>query len=199
MLRNHKAINSVITNNKVYRGLEQLLHLVRGCAANDAKCQKIFYEKYLGFALKTVYRYLSSYEAAAEVANDAFVKIFRAFNKFEYAQAANVESLLMAWMRRIVINTAIDYIRANQAQKKYQPITEDAWNGHETEVRSDEQLLYKEIIELVRKLSPSYRSVFNMYVIDGYSHQEIGKILGISVGTSKSNLTGRERFCKNTL
>ena len=199
MLRNLWSINPVIYNNKVYRGLEQLLHLIKGCAANDAKCQKVFYEKYLGFALKTVYRYLSSYEAAAEVTNDAFIKIFRAFGKFEYEHAANVESLLMAWMRRIVINTAIDHIRVNQAQKKYQPITEDAWNGHEAEVKSDEQLLYKEIIELIRKLSPSYRAVFNMYVIDGYSHQEIGKILGISVGTSKSNLARARAFLQKYL
>ncbi|HTN09276.1 RNA polymerase sigma factor [Agriterribacter sp.] len=179
--------------------MEQLLYLVRGCAANDAKCQKIFYEKYLGFALKTVYRYLSSYEAAAEVTNDAFVKIFRAFGKFEYARAANIESLLMAWIRRIVINTAIDHIRVNQAQRKYQPISEDAWYDPEAEVRSDDQLLYKEIIELVRKLSPAYRAVFNMYVIDGYSHQEIGKILGISVGTSKSNLARARAFLQKYL
>ena len=97
LLRNLWSINLVIYNNKVSRGLEQLLHLIKGCAANDAKCQKVFYEKYLGFALKTVYRYLSSYEAAAEVTNDAFIKIFRAFGKFEYEHAANVESLLMAW------------------------------------------------------------------------------------------------------
>ncbi len=179
--------------------MEQLLYLVRGCTANDAKCQQVFYEKYLGFALKTVYRYLSSYEAAAEVTNDAFVKIFRAFGKFEYAHAANVESLLMAWMRRIVINTAIDHIRVNQAQRKYQPISEEAWNGYEAEGRPDEQLLYKEIIELIRKLSPSYRTVFNLYVIDGYSHQEIGKMLGISVGTSKSNLARARAFLQKYL
>ncbi|HRP55910.1 RNA polymerase sigma factor [Agriterribacter sp.] len=179
--------------------MEQLLHLIKGCVANDAKCQKVFYEKYLGFALKTVYRYLSSYEAAAEVTNDAFVKIFRAFGKFEYRHAANVESLLLAWMRRIVINTAIDYIRVSQAQKRYQSIAEDSWNNHEAEVRSDEQLLYKEIIELIRKLSPSYRAVFNLYVIDGYSHQEIGKMLGISVGTSKSNLARARAFLQKYL
>lgn len=167
--------------------------------ANDAKYQKVFYEKYLGFVLKTVYRYMSSYEAAAEVSNDAFVKIFKAFNKFDYQHASNPEMLLMAWMRRIVINTSIDYIRVLQAQKKHYPITENMWEGKEPETRSDDQLLYKEMIELIRKLSPSYRAVFNMYVIDGYSHQEIADILGISVGTSKSNLARARAFLQKYL
>jgi len=179
--------------------LEPLIHLIKGCIANDAKYQKVFYEKYLGFVLKTVYRYMTSYESAAEVANDAFVKVFKAFNKFDYQHASNPEMLLMAWMRRIVINTAIDYIRVLQAQKKHFPITENMWEGREPETRSDDQLLYKEMIELVRKLSPSYRAVFNMYVIDGYSHQEIADTLGISVGTSKSNLARARAFLQKYL
>ncbi len=142
---------------------------------------------------------MSSYESAAEVANDAFIKIFRAFGKFEYQHAANVESLLMAWMRRIIINTAIDHLRVNQVHKNHQPITENIWNGQEAETRADEHILYREIIELIRKLSPSYRAVFNLYVIDGYSHQEIGKMLGISVGTSKSNLARARAFLQKYL
>lgn len=199
--RNHQATNHVviIISIKVYRGLEQLLHLVKGCAANDAKHQKVFYETYLGFVLKTVYRYLNNYEAAAEVANDAFVKIFRSFGKFEYSRATDVESLLMAWMRRIAVNTAIDHIRVSQKQSKYQPVAGKEWNDSKTEIRSDDQLLYKEMIELIRKLSPSYRTVFNMYVIDGYSHHEISKMLGISVGTSKSNLARARAFLQKYL
>ncbi|MBX2923686.1 MAG: RNA polymerase sigma factor [Chitinophagaceae bacterium] len=179
--------------------MEPLIHLIKGCIAGETKCQKIFYEKYLGLVLKTVYRYMSSYEAAAEVSNDAFVKIFKAFSKFDYQHASNPEMLLMAWMRRIVINTAIDHIRIAQSQKKHYPITEEIWEGKEPETRSDDQLLYKEMIELIRKLSPSYRAVFNMYVIDGYSHQEIAAILGISVGTSKSNLARARAFLQKYL
>ncbi|MGN6493285.1 MAG: RNA polymerase sigma factor [Agriterribacter sp.] len=176
-----------------------MIHLIKGCIANDAKCQQVFYEKYLGFVLKTVYRYVSSYDAAAEVSNDAFVKIFKAFSKFDYEHAANPEMLLMAWMRRIVINTAIDHIRVMRAQSKHHSITEEIWEGKEPATRSDDQLLYKEMIELIRKLSPSYRSVFNLYVIDGYSHQEIADMLGISVGTSKSNLARARAFLQKYL
>ncbi|MFT3747423.1 MAG: RNA polymerase sigma factor [Agriterribacter sp.] len=167
----------------------ELTNLIEGCVGNDEKCQKVFYEKYLGFVLKTVYRYVSTYESANEVSNDAFIKIFKSFVKFDYKNATNPEMLLMAWMRRIVVNTAIDYLRVSQAQKRYQPLTE--LNENHTEkviVSSDEKVVYKELIELIKKLSPSYRAVFNMYVIDGYTHQEISKALGISVGTSKSNL-----------
>lgn len=167
----------------------ELTNLIEGCVGNDEKCQKVFYEKYLGFVLKTVYRYVSTYEPANEVSNDAFIKIFKSFGKFEYKNAINPEMLLMAWMRRIVVNTAIDYLRVSQAQKRYQPLTELNENHSEkVVVSSDDKMLYKELIELIKKLSPSYRAVFNMYVIDGYTHQEISKTLGISVGTSKSNL-----------
>jgi RNA polymerase sigma factor (sigma-70 family) len=179
--------------------LEQLIHIIQGCVGNDAKCQKVFYEKYLGFVMKTVYRYVSTYEIAAEVSNDAFIKIFRSFNKFEYQKASNPEMLLFAWMRRIVINTSIDHLRVSQAQKRYQPVTE-LQEAHEPEMpNADEKLLYKELIELIRKLSPSYRVVFNMYVIDGYTHQEIAKALGISVGTSKSNLARARAFLQKYL
>lgn len=149
--------------------------------------------------MKTVYRYVSTYETAAEVSNDAFIKIFRSFNKFEYQKASNPEMLLFAWMRRIVINTSIDHLRVSQAQKRYQPVTE-LQEAHEPEMsNADEKLLYKELIELIRKLSPSYRVVFNMYVIDGYTHQEIAKALGISVGTSKSNLARARAFLQKYL
>ena len=181
--------------------MEQLLQLIEGCIGNDAKCQKVFYEKYLGFVLKTVYRYVSSYESAAEASNDAFIKIFRSFKNFEYRHATNPEMLLFAWMRRIIVNTAIDYLRVSQAQKRHPPVTTTL---HETAadtepVNADDKLLYKELIELVRKLSPSYRAVFNMYVIDGYSHQEIADMLGISVGTSKSNLARARAFLQKYL
>lgn len=179
--------------------MDSLIHLIKGCIANDAKCQKIFYEKYLGFALKTAYRYLSTYESAAEVSNDAFIKIFRTFGKFEYEHALNAEALLLAWMRRIVINTAIDHLRSLHSQKQIQFMSDEMWEGNEPAVQQQDQLLYKEIIELVRKLSPAYRTVFNLYVIDGYNHQEIAGILGISVGTSKSNLARAKAFLQKYL
>ena len=178
----------------------ELTNLIEGCVGNNEKCQKVFYEKYLGFVLKIVYRYVSSYESANEVSNDAFIKIFKSFVKFDYKNATNPEMLMMAWMRRIIVNTAIDYLRVSQAQKRYQPLAE--LNENHTEkvvVNSDEKVLYKELIELVRKLSPSYKAVFNMYVIDGYTHQEISKALGISVGTSKSNLARARAILQNCL
>lgn len=180
--------------------MDQLLPLLEGCCGNDAKCQKVFYEKYLGFVLKTVYRYVSSYESAAEVTNDAFVKIFRSFRNFDYRQSANPEMLMFGWMRRITINTAIDFLRVSQAQRRFKPFAELPVAGIETGwINPDNKLLYNELIELIRKLSPSYRTVFNMYVIDGYTHQEIATALGISVGTSKSNLARARAFLQKYL
>lgn len=168
--------------------MEQLINLIEGCTGNDEKCQRVFYEKYLGYVLKIVYRYISTYEAAGEATNDAFIKIFRSLNKFEYNNSVNVERLLLGWMRKIAVNTAIDYLRESQAHKRYQPITELPETDSNYLTGTDERVLYKELIELIKKLSPAYRTVFNMYVIDGYTHHEISEALGISEGTSKSNL-----------
>ncbi len=179
--------------------MEQLIYLIEGCKSNDSKYQKVFYEKYLGFVLRIVYRYITSYESAAEVSNDAFIKIFKVFYRFECGCTENMEGRLRAWMKKIAINTAIDHLRSSQSEKNTQPLADVTLENKDMYTSSDEQLLYKELVGLIRKLSPSYRVVFNMYVIDGYTHQEIATALGISAGTSKSNLLRARAFLQKHL
>jgi len=179
--------------------LEHLLQLLQGCANNNAKSQKEFYDKYLGFVLKISYRYLNSYEAAAEAANDSFVKIFKNIWKFEIRDPVNVERLLLGWIKRIVINTSIDYMHMELPDWKHRPLQEMELQDSLPRDNADNQLLYKELIELVKRLSPGYRAVFNMHVIDGYPHHDIARLLGISVGTSKSNLAKARAFLQKHL
>jgi RNA polymerase sigma factor (sigma-70 family) len=122
------------------------------------------------------------------VVNDGFVKVFRNFSKFHYHDTENLEMILMGWMRMIMINTAIDQLRKNNFLPEIGAISENIWI-HDKSQSSDQALLYKELVKEIKKLPPSYRTVFNLYVIDGFTHQEIANQLGISVGTSKSNLS----------
>jgi len=179
--------------------LKELLTIVKGCAANDARCQKCLYDFYLGYALKIAFRYVGSYEHAANAANDAFIKIFKGIVKFEIRNVDDLEPMLLGWMRRIIINVSIDYVKKESLMAGHIALNENAWLEADTAHNGDNQLMYKELIALVKKLSPAYRVVFNLHVIDGYSHQEIGRMLGISAGTSKSNLSKAKAFLQKFL
>lgn len=120
--------------------------------------------------------------------NDGYVKLFKNFSRFQYTQPENIEMILMGWMRTIMVNTAIDHLRKNEFLPEIGVVSEHAWQEDKS-TRSDQAILYKELVNEIRKLPPAYRVVFNMYVIDGFTHQEIAGQLGISVGTSKSNLS----------
>jgi len=179
--------------------LTDLVTIIKGCAENDARCQKILYDRYLGFALKTAFRYVHSYDNAAHAANDGFIKMFRAFKTYEIRDKNNVEAMLMGWMKRIVINTSIDFMLRESLVPEHIVLPEEAWSKKDTGATGESNIAYKELIGLIRKLSPAYRVVFNLHVIDGYTHPEIAKMLGISVGTSKSNLAKAKTFLQKFL
>ena len=138
--------------------------------------------------MKTVFRYIYRYDDAVDVVTDGFVKVFRRMETFVCEEPEFLEKILMGWLKRIMINTAIDALRRKSMLPEIGGIPDEVWDvpgGRE----SDQLLLYKDIIEMVKELPPSYRVTFNMYVIDGYSHVEIAEALGISVGASKSSLS----------
>jgi RNA polymerase sigma-70 factor (ECF subfamily) len=126
-------------------------------------------------------------EDAVEAMNDSFYKIFKDLKSFVPRQGL-LEDSLKAWIRRIFINTAIDQVRRI---RKYSFETLDEKTSEEIsfEENATEAIGYKELLECIGRLSPGYRMVFNLYVIDDYSHEEIAEILGISIGASKSNLS----------
>jgi len=180
--------------------LEPLYQLIKGCIERDNKSQQVFYEHYYGFALKTVFRYIYKYDKATDVVNDSFVKIFNSLEKFQLAkEKSDTEKILMGWMKRILINTAIDELRKQQVAPEIGELPEYIWEEMDRSQNADQKLLYKELICEVKRLPPSYRNVFNMFVIDGFSHNEIAKTLGISEGTSKSALAKAKAQLKKFL
>ena len=175
--------------------MENLPQIISGCAQNNQRDQKRIYEHYYGYCLKTVFRYIYRYDKAVDVVNDGFIKVFRNFQKFSYSGMGSLEMNFMGWMRRIMINTAIDQLRKDSLIPEIGEISENIWIEDKSST-SDQALLYKELINEVKKLPPSYRIAFNMYVVDGFTHQEIATQLGISVGTSKSNLFKAREYLK---
>lgn len=174
--------------------MKKLQSIIVGCEKGDAKSQKILYEQFYGYALKTVFRYIYRYEKAVDVVNDGFVKLFRNFHKFKCEEPENIEQILMGWIRRIMINTAIDELRKNNLSPEIGGIPEYVWEQSNKSHNADQLMLYKDLMLILKKLPPVYRIVFNMFVIDGCPHHEIADALGISVGTSKSNLSKARAF-----
>jgi RNA polymerase sigma-70 factor (ECF subfamily) len=169
--------------------LENLREIIEACAKNNSAYQKLLYERYYGYALKIVFRYVYRYEKATDAVNDGFVKLFRNIGRFTTDDYEHLEQRFMGWMKKIMINVAIDELRRNSMIAEIGGIPEHIWEVADRSLSPDQALLYKELVSLVKQLPPAYRAVFNMVVIDGLSHHEVADILEISVGTSKSNLS----------
>jgi RNA polymerase sigma-70 factor (ECF subfamily) len=128
-------------------------------------------------------------EECEEIVNEGFVKLFKNIHQFDETRQEDTLLSLKGWFKRILINTCIDHYRKTNSSVNGHVLT------HESETIADQgetgidMLSYKEIIESIRMLSPAYRAVFNLFVIEGLSHEEISQTLGISVGASKSNLS----------
>lgn len=168
--------------------MELLQTTITACCRKDPRAQKLLYERFYGFSLKVVFRYIYRYDVAVDVVNDGFIKVFLNLHKFQYREDQCLERIFMGWLRMIMIHTAIDQLRKQSFLPELGYIPEGVWEQADTGPAPDAQLYYKELVREIRKLPPGYRAVFNMYMIDGLTHQEIADALQISVGTSKSNL-----------
>jgi RNA polymerase sigma factor (sigma-70 family) len=146
------------------------------------------YERYRGFALKTVFRYIYRYEKAVDVVNDGFVKFFSHIHQFRMNNEQDAERMLMGWLKKIMINVAIDELRKTNMIPEIGGIADDVWEIPDYHQDADQLLLYKDLMLLIKELPPACRTAFNLYIIDGYSHSEIADMLKISIGTSKSYL-----------
>jgi RNA polymerase sigma-70 factor (ECF subfamily) len=128
-------------------------------------------------------------EECEEIANEGFVKLFKNIHQFDESRQEDTLLSLKGWFKRILINTCIDHYRKNHSSVNGHVLTHESESIPDHSETGIDVLSYKEIIEAIRLLSPAYRAVFNLFVIEGLSHEEISQTLGISVGASKSNLS----------
>lgn len=155
--------------------------LVQKCKSGDLKSQEKLYKHFYGYAMGVGMRYLPDKDDVLEVVNDSFIKVFKAIQFYKDNQP------FRAWLRRIVVNTAIDQQRKNLKYQNNVDIEEAIYVGKPAE--AVDHLSAKDILKLLDKLPEIHRMVFNLYEIDGYSHDEIAEMLAIPVSTSRVYLS----------
>jgi RNA polymerase sigma factor (sigma-70 family) len=178
---------------------KQISALLEGCRNNDRNSQKELYYLLKGYAMKICYRYQNHPEQVEEIVNEGFIKLFKSIRQFDENRHPDIEIALKGWFKRILINTCIDYYRKQSSQINGQVLTDETGNIPDYGENGLDMLSYKEIIQSIRELSPAYRTVFNLFVIEGLSHDEIATQLNISVGASKSNLSKARENLKKIL
>ena len=161
-------------------GDEELHQLITGCVKQDRKSQKVLYKAFYGFSMAICLRYAGNRDEAAEVLNQGFFKVFKNIERYDASRP------FKAWLGKIMMNVSIDYYRAN-LKMAYTEDLERAEHISDGDL-VDKNLHYNDLLAMVQKLPQAYRTVFNLFAIDGYSHDEIADMLNINAGTSKSNL-----------
>ena len=165
--------------------------LIEGCINGNRKCQKALYDKYAPKLFALCLRYTKHYRDAEDVLQDGFVKLFNNLDKFKG------DGSFEGWVRRIFVNTAIQQFR----NKKLQTVNSELYENVLLDNRATgpDNLYYKDLLKKWQSLSRGYRTVFHMYAIEGYSHQEIANVMGISESTSKSQYLRARGMLKTSL
>ena len=158
------------------------LQRIEGCKRQDRKSQQLVYEKYARVMYGICLRYASEKEAAQDLLQDGFIKVFMNINSFEN------KGSFEGWMKRIFVNLALENIRKDKTKKMY---SDDIENVSDLDIIDEAEgdidgITEDELLKMVQELPQGYRSVFNLYAIEDYSHKEISEMLGIAEGTSRS-------------
>lgn len=165
--------------------------LIKGCIDGDPQMQKMLYQIFSSKMYGVCLRYSENVEDANDILQEGFIKVYKNIGKFRS------EGSFEGWIRRIFINTSIEHFRK---KIKHNIISEVQENTVEADsVNVLDSLSTKDILKAINQLSPGYKAVFNMHVIEGYSHKEIADILGITEGTSKSQLARAKGILKKIL
>ena len=176
--------------------------IIDGCIAGERRSQQRVYELFYGKMMAVCLRYTKNHDQAKDILQDGFIKVFRSMDKF------NREGSFEGWIRRIMVNTAIDYFR--RAKNAYlllgeERSIEDFGDQDEEDTLEDTMeedlpdLKPADVINAMQKLTPAYRTVFNLYVFEEMTHKEIAELLGINIGTSNSNLAKAKHNLKKLL
>lgn len=153
--------------------------LVIACLKGNAHAQKQLYDAFAAQMMGVCYRYTKSVEDAEDVLQEGFIKVFQHLKQYEG------KGELGGWIRKIMVNTALASLKENTAYSTDMLLSEEHMHPVSDD-NPDIHIQTKELIEMIRQLPSGYQTVFNLYAIDGYTHAEIGKLLGIGEGTSRS-------------
>ncbi len=165
--------------------------LIDGCIRGDRKCQKALFERYGGVMLTVCRRYTRHHMEAEDILQDSWVKVFKNINRFKF------EGSFEGWIRRIVVNTALKNYQKSSFQKEQ--IGLESYQEGTMEPVAFSKLQEEELMDMIATLPDGYRLVFNLYVIEGFSHKEIAEQLGIQESTSRSQLVKARRMLQEII
>ncbi len=165
--------------------IELYNQLIEGCVNNNREAQYKLYNLMSGKMFAVCLRYAKNREAAEDILQDGFVKVFTNIEKFRG------DGSFEGWVRRIIVNTAVEYYR--KSAKMYPVVNVDDVNKDLPWQDTGDNLELEDVMNMINNLSTGYRTIFNLYVVEGYSHKEIADMLQINEGTSKSQLA-RARY-----
>jgi RNA polymerase sigma-70 factor (ECF subfamily) len=169
-----------------------LEEIIKGCINNDRKCQEMLYHTFSNIMFGICLGYTKNRDEAKDVLQEGFIKVFKNIKKY------SGEGSLEGWIRRIMINTSIDFYR-ERARKNSHLQIEHVADVHEVEYSILETISANEILGLIQKLPEGAKIIFNLYVVEGYTHDEIAKMLDISEGTSKSQFWRAKKLLQQML
>jgi len=164
---------------------------ISACVRREPWAQKLLYEEFYGPMMALCLRYANNNDDALDILHEGFIKVFRNISKYQ------PDTSLPAWIRRIMVNTAIDFYR--KSIRRRTDDLESAFDLSTDDADAVSQCSEQQILEAIQQLSPVYRTVFNLYVIEGYSHKEVATLLSITESTSRSNLVKARMKLKDIL
>ncbi|NIM34771.1 MAG: sigma-70 family RNA polymerase sigma factor [Hydrotalea flava] len=165
--------------------------LIKGCIKQQANCQRMLYEQYAGKLMAVCLRYANDAMEAEDILQDAFVRIFNYINQFKF------EGSFEGWMRRITVNVALKYIQKKKLQ--FTEVSEHHDSAATIPAMAYSQLGEEVLLQLIQQLPTGYKIVFNLNVIEGYSHEEIAKMLNIKASTSRSQLVKARKILQEQI
>ena len=170
-------------NTSIKERMEEL-ELSEQCRQGNNRARRELYERYAGRLLAICLRYVADRDTAQDLLHDGFLKIFGSFDKFTWRG----EGSLRAWMERVMVNTALQYLRKNDVISQASPLEEVPEVYDEPDADDIEMIPQSVLMQFVEELPPGYRTVFNLYTFEDKSHKEIAQLLGINEKSSASQL-----------
>ncbi|MBK7805049.1 MAG: sigma-70 family RNA polymerase sigma factor [Saprospiraceae bacterium] len=158
----------------------ELDFIINGCKQQSRLCQKNLYQLFYNYGMNISHRYTHSEMEAEEIVNEAFIKVFTHIDSFK------IEMTFSNWFHTIVVRSSINYLKKYDKNKNNETISDKNAPSIDDEILS--KMSADEIFNLIRQLAPTYKAAFNLFVVEGYSHAEIAKLMSITEGTSRSNL-----------
>ncbi|HOU03072.1 MAG: sigma-70 family RNA polymerase sigma factor [Bacteroidales bacterium] len=166
------------------------LELIRRCSEGESRAQELLYRRYFSFAMSVCIRYTRDQYEAMEIVNDSYMKVLDNIEEFDGSRS------FRSWYGRIVVNSAIDNYRRNSKHVSHLQIS-DLESTEIEEPSISAELSANDILSLFSKLPDNYRVTFNLFEIEGYTHEEIGQMLQISTSTSRSNLSRAKKMLRD--